>query len=155
MAIVTKNGKSVKFAETDVRSMGRSAAGVHGIRLHENDVAKDIIAVNDSGSLLTISEKGYGKITDIKEYRIQGRGGGGVLNLKVNEKTGPVAKALFVNKETKLLLINSKGVSIMIPIASIRVTGRAASGVRLMKLEPGAKVIDAKLMEEEALVSPS
>ena len=75
-----------------------------------------------------------------------------MLNLKVNEKTGPVAKALYVTKETKLLLINSLGVSIMIPIASIRVTGRAASGVRLMKLEPGAKVIDAKLMEDTEIL---
>lgn len=151
LTIVTRKGKSVKFPETGIRAMGRSAAGVRGIRLHADDSAKNILAVNEAGSLLTISEKGYGKITDIAEYRTQGRGGGGVLNLKVNEKTGPVAKSLFVSKETKLLLVNSKGVSIMIPIASIRVTGRAASGVRLMKLEPGAKVIDAKLMEDNSI----
>jgi DNA gyrase subunit A len=151
VAIVTKNGKSIKFPEKGIRAMGRSAAGVRGIKLRTNDSAKNILAVNEAGSLLTISEKGYGKITDIAAYRTQGRGGGGVLNLKVNEKTGPVAKSLFANKETKLLLVSSKGVSIMIPIASIRVTGRAASGVRLMKLEPGAKIIDAKLMEEEAV----
>ncbi|MCL5239576.1 MAG: DNA gyrase subunit A [Candidatus Marsarchaeota archaeon] len=148
LVIATKNGKSIRFDENDVRSMGRSAAGVHGIRLHDGDVAKNLIAANEEGSILTVSEKGYGKITEIGEYRMQGRGGGGVLNLKTNDKTGPVAKALFVSKETKLLLINSKGVSIMIPIASIRVTGRAASGVRLMKVEPGAKVIDARLMED-------
>lgn len=148
ITIVTKGGKSVKFPETDIRAMGRSAAGVRGIRLKANDSAKNVLAVNETGSLLTISEKGYGKITGISEYRAQGRGGGGVLNLKVNDKTGPVAKSLFVSSEPKLLLVSSKGVSIMIPIASIRVTGRAASGVRLMKLEPGAKVIDAKLMED-------
>ncbi len=153
LVIVTKNGKSIKFEEGNVRSMGRSAAGVRGIRLHDGDAAKNVIAAGDGGSLLTISEKGYGKITDISEYREQGRGGGGVLNLKVNDKTGPVAKALFVLKEPKLLLVNSKGVSIMIPIASIRVTGRAASGVRLMKVEPGAKVIDAKLMSEEPVIA--
>lgn len=149
LVVTTKNGKSIRFEEGDVRAMGRSASGVRGIRLHDGDAARNLIAANDEGSLLTVSEKGYGKITDITEYRMQGRGGGGVLNLRVNDKTGPVAKSLFINKETKLLLVNSKGVSIMIPIASIRVTGRAASGVRLMKLEPGAKVIDAKLMEEE------
>ena len=152
IAIVTRNGKSVKFSETGIRPMGRSAAGVRGIRLHGDDTAKNVIAANETGSLLTVSEKGYGKITDIAEYRMQGRGGGGVRNLKVNDKTGPVAKALFLNKETKLLLVNSKGVSIMIPIASIRVTGRSASGVRLMKVKPGAKVIDAKLMEEAATI---
>jgi DNA gyrase subunit A len=145
---VTKSGKSIKFSENDVRQTGRSAAGVRGIRLRDGDVAKNLIAANETGSVLTVSEKGYGKVTDIIEYRTQGRGGSGVLNLKVNDKTGPVAKALYVNKERKLLLKNSLGVSIMIPIASIRVTGRAASGVRLMKLEPGAKVIDAKLIED-------
>jgi DNA gyrase subunit A len=144
--IATKNGKSIRFSVDDVRPMGRSAAGVRGIRTHEGDSAKNIIAAGDEGSVLTVSEKGYGKITDVAEYRMQGRGGGGVINLKVNDKTGPVAKVLFLNKEPKLLLINSKGVSIMIPTASIRVTGRAASGVRLMKTEPGAKVIDARLM---------
>jgi DNA gyrase subunit A len=149
LIIVTRSGKSIKFEETAIRSMGRSAAGVRGIRLRENDVAKNIIAAGSAGSLLTVSEKGYGKITEIEKYRTQGRSGSGVLNLKVNDKTGPVTKALFINKEKKLLLINSLGVSIMIPITSIRVTGRAASGVRLMKLEPGAKVIDAKLMEED------
>ncbi|MDE1855059.1 MAG: DNA gyrase subunit A [Candidatus Micrarchaeota archaeon] len=146
--VATKNGKSIRFGIDDVRQMGRSAAGVRGIRLHEGDVAKNLIAAGEEGSILTVSEKGYGKITDIAEYRMQGRGGGGVLNLKVNDKTGPVAKALFLRKEPKLLLINSKGVSIMMPISSIRVTGRAASGVRLMKVEPGAKVIDARLMED-------
>ena len=147
LIVATKDGKSIRFEEGDARSMGRSAAGVRGIRLGLGDVAKALIAASEGGSLLTISEKGYGKITDIAEYRLQGRGGGGVLNLKVNDKTGQVASVLFITKEQKLLLMNSQGVSIMIPIASIRVTGRAASGVRLMKLEPGAKVIDAKLME--------
>jgi DNA gyrase subunit A len=151
LIIATKNGKSIRFPESKVRPLGRSAAGVRGIRLKDGDVPEEIMAAGETGSLLTVSEKGYGKITDLNAYRLQGRGGGGVLNLKVNEKTGPVAKAFFVSKESKLLLINSLGVSIMIPIASIRVTGRAASGVRLMKLESGAKVIDAKLMEEENL----
>ncbi|MGA3020440.1 MAG: DNA gyrase subunit A [Candidatus Micrarchaeales archaeon] len=151
LIIVTRSGKSIKFEETTIRSTGRSAAGVRGIKLRENDIAKNIIAAGSTGNLLTVSEKGYGKITEIEKYRTQGRSGSGVLNLKVNDKTGPVTKALFINKEKRLLLINSLGVSIMIPIASIRVTGRAASGVRLMKLEPGAKVIDAKIMEEEVL----
>ncbi len=151
--IATKNGKSIRFSMEDVRSMGRSAAGVRGIRLHDGDAAKNLIAADDNGSVLTVSEKGYGKMTEVGEYRMQSRGGGGVINLKVNEKTGPVAKALFLSNEPKLLLVNSKGVSIMIPIASIRVTGRSASGVRLMKVEPGAKVIDARLMVEEKTIN--
>ncbi len=146
LAAVSKNGKSVQFSEANVRFTGRTSAGVRGIRLKSGDEAKNIIASADTGSILTVSEKGYGKITDIKEYRVQGRGGSGVINLKVNEKTGPVAKALFIKNEQKLLLLNSKGISIEIPIASIRITGRAASGVRLMKVEPGAKIIDARLL---------
>jgi DNA gyrase subunit A len=145
--VTTRNGKAIKFKEASVRALGRSAAGVRGIRLHGDDVAKNVIAASESGSLLTVSDKGYGKITEVTKYRIQGRGGGGVINMRVNEKTGPVARSLFVNNEAKaLLLMNSSGVSITIPIASIRITGRSASGVRLMKLAPGAKVIAARVM---------
>lgn len=153
--IVTTEGKSIKFPETAVRFTGRSAAGVRGIRLHNDDTAKNIMAAKEAGSILTVTEKGYGKITEIGEYRVQGRGGGGVINLRVNEKTGKVAKALFVEKETKLLLVNSKGISITMPIASIRITGRAASGVRLMKQESGSKVIDAKLLNSDSPIEPS
>ena len=153
--IVTSEGKSIKFPETAVRFTGRSAVGVRGIRLHSGDTAKNIMAAKREGSILTVTEKGYGKITEIGEYRTQGRGGGGVINLRVNEKTGKVAKALFVVKETKLLLVNSKGISITMPIASIRITGRAASGVRLMKQETGAKVIDAKLLDGDSSIEPN
>lgn len=146
--VTTTNGKAIRFREDTVRSIGRSAAGVRGIRLHSGDVARNVICANESGSILTVSEKGYGKITEVGEYRTQSRGGSGVINLKVNEKTGPVAKSLFVTNEAKtLLLMNSSGVSITIPISSIRITGRAASGVRLMKLAPGLRVIDARVLE--------
>jgi DNA gyrase subunit A len=147
LVIVTKQGKSIRFEEQDIRFTGRAAMGVRGIRLR-NDQAKNIIATGEAGMMLTVTEKGYGKLTDIGRYRAQARGGGGVINLRVNDKTGPVSKALFVEKEDQhLLLINSNGVSITIPISSIRVTGRAASGVRLMRLDSGAKVSDAKLLE--------
>jgi len=153
--VITANGKAVKFKEASVRPLGRSAAGVRGIRLRGTDACRNVMAANESGSLLTISEKGYGKITDIGKYRTQGRGGRGVLNLKVNEKTGPVAKSIFMGNEAKvLLLMNSSGVSITIPIASIRVTGRAASGVRLMKLAPGSKIIDARILEGQVIQDP-
>ncbi len=149
LVIVTKNGKSIKFEEQEIRFTGRAAMGVRGIRLR-SDQAKNVIATNEEGMILTVTEKGYGKLTDIGKYRAQGRGGGGVINLKVNEKTGPVTKAIFVEREDQqLILINSKGVSITIPLSSIRVTGRAASGVRLMRLDSGSKVTDAKLLAGE------
>ena len=147
LTIITRNGKAIKFEEAGLRQIGRSASGVRGIRIKGNDVAKTIISASDVGSILTVTENGYGKLTDISKYRTQGRGGSGVINLKVNEKTGPVSKALFVSGEQHAILINSKGISITIPIESIRVTGRAASGVRLMKLEPGSKVVDARVIK--------
>jgi DNA gyrase subunit A len=148
--VTTEKGKAIKFREATVRPVGRSAAGVRGIRLGGGDAAVNVLCAGEQNSLLTISEKGYGKITEIGKYRTQSRGGGGTINLRVNEKTGHVAKSLLVNKNSKtLLLMNSSGVSITIPISSIRITGRAASGVRLMKLAPGAKVIDARVLDEQ------
>ncbi len=152
LVIVTKNGKSIKFEEQELRFTGRAAMGVRGIRL-KGDQAKNIMATNEAGMILTVTEKGYGKLTDVAKYRMQGRGGGGVINIKANEKTGPVSKAIFVEKEDlQLILINSLGVSITIPIASIRVTGRAASGVRLMRLDAKARVTDARLFEGEQTI---
>lgn len=146
--ITTRNGKAIKFNEQDLRETGRSAAGVRGIRLSHGDGAQNIIAESDIGSILTITENGFGKLTDVNKYRLQGRGGKGVLNIKISEKTGGVAKSIFVSGEQHVLLINSRGISITIPIDSIRVTGRAASGVRLMRVENGAKVVDARLIDE-------
>ncbi len=147
LIIVTSNGKAIKFAEPAIRFTGRSSIGVRGIRLG-NGTAKNIIACGDSGSILTITERGFGKLTDIERYRTQSRGGKGVINIRISEKTGSVSKALFVNGERHLILINSKGISITIPVSSIRVTGRQASGVRLMKVED-AKITDARLLRDE------
>lgn len=153
LIITTRAGQAIKFKEEDLRYIGRTAMGVRGIRLKGTDMANKIIAANEAGSILTITENGYGKITDITEYREQGRGGGGVINLKVNEKTGSVAKSLYVKGDEKVVLINSLGVSITFPVSEVRVTGRAASGVRLMHVAPGTKVVDAALLENQSIVS--
>lgn len=156
LLVITKNGKAIRFMESDLRLIGRTAMGVRGIRLSSDDAARNIIASNINGSILTVTEKGYGKLTDVSKYRIQNRGGGGVINIKISEKNGKVAKGLFVEGSTNVLLINSFGISITVPVMSIRMTGRAASGVRLMKLEPGAKVVDARLISSiETPVQPS
>jgi DNA gyrase subunit A len=149
LILSTKKGKSIKFAEDSIRFTGRTSMGVRGIRLSNGDTACNIIAAGEEGSILTVTENGYGKLTDVEKYRIQGRGGSGVINLKVSEKTGTVAKSLFVKDEKTAILINSLGISISFPIASIRVTGRAASGVRLMRLEQGSRVVDAQILAEE------
>lgn len=149
LTIITKNGKAIKFEEAELRQIGRSASGVRGIRIKGSDTAKNIISASDVGSVLTVTENGYGKLTDINKYRTQGRGGSGVINIKINQKTGPVSKALFVSGEQHVMLINSKGISITIPMDSIRITGRSASGVRLMRLEEGSKVVDARVIRAE------
>lgn len=148
LIISTKNGKAIKFKEEDLRYIGRTAIGVRGIRLKGDDIAKNIIAANEAGSIFTITENGYGKVTEIDKYREQGRGGSGVINLKVNQKTGPVAKCMFLKGDDNVVLINSQGVSITFPTSEVRVTGRAASGVRLMHVNPGIKVVDAALLGE-------
>jgi DNA gyrase subunit A len=149
LIIATKQGQAIKFEESDLRYIGRNAAGVRGIRLRDGDEARNMIAASDSGSILSITENGYGKITDINEYRLQSRGGSGVINLKVNEKTGKVQKCIYLGGDDKVVLINSLGVSITFPTSEVRVTGRAASGVRLMHLGQGQKVVDAILLGSE------
>ena len=146
LIIATRNGQAIKFEESDIRHIGRNATGVRGIRLKGDDKAENIIAADEHGSILSITENGYGKITDINAYRLQSRGGSGVINLKVNQKTGHVCKCLFLSGDDKITLINSLGVSITFPTNEIRVTGRAASGVRLMHLSPEVKVVDAILL---------
>ncbi|MGC9099056.1 MAG: DNA gyrase subunit A [Candidatus Micrarchaeia archaeon] len=140
--IATKMGKSIKFEENKLRQIGRGGMGVRGIRLAKEDEAKNIIAGSDVGYILTATENGYGKLTEVGEYRVQGRGGSGVINIKITEKTGPVARAIFVSGEANVVIINSLGVAIYFDVSSIRVTGRYASGVRLMKLDKGAKIVD-------------
>ncbi len=150
LIISTKNGKAVKFEEDKLRYIGRTAMGVRGIRLKGDDIARNIIAANETGSVFTVTENGYGKITEVGKYRLQGRGGGGVINIKANQKTGKVAKSMYVKGNEKIVLINSLGVSITFPANEVRVTGRAASGVRLMDLDAGTKVVGAALMEPDA-----
>ncbi len=148
LIIVTKNGKAIKFNEDTLRFTGRTSMGVRGIRA-TNDQAKNILAANEAGSILAITDNGFGKITPISEYRLQARGGKGVRNIKINAKTGVVSRCMFIGKEQHLILINNRGKSITIPIASIRITGRSASGVRLMRMEEGARISDAMIFEGE------
>jgi len=148
MAITTKRGKAIKFEEGSVRFLGRAAMGVRGIKLGAGDVAENIIPVEETGFLLSVTENGYGKLTEIGKYRDQNRSGSGIINIKTNQKTGEVAKAMFVHGKSQVIMISSKGVTIKFEVDEIRITGRSASGVRLMKLEVGAKVVDARVITE-------
>jgi DNA gyrase subunit A len=144
MFIATRAGKALRFNEADIRPMGRAAQGIRGIRLNPNDKVVNAISATANDLVASITEKGFGKVTELSKYRLQKRGGKGVINLKVKEKTGYVVRALKATNNSNLILINSKGISITFPIEEIRVTGRAASGVRLMRLDPGAVIVDAQ-----------
>ncbi len=151
--IATRNGKALRFNEGDIRETGRQAQGMRGIRLNPQDSVLNIISAKPSDMILSITEKGFGKITDLGLYRLQRRGGKGVLNLKIKEKTGAVVRSLKVTQSDNVLLINSKGITISFPVSEVRITSRAASGVRLMKLEPGTKVVDAQVLPKEQTTS--
>ena len=138
IVIGSRNGRAVRFNEQDVRSMGRTSAGVRGIRLVEDDdEAIGMFAVNDAAAetILVVSENGYGKRSIIDDYRLTRRGTRGVMNIRVTEKTGKVAAIMLVTDEHDMMIINKSGTTIRIRMADLRVMGRATQGVRLINLE--------------------
>ena len=149
--LVSKLGKSIRFSEKDVRAMGRTAAGVRGIRLGEGDkvIGMSVVASQKQDKtakkhLLIIMENGYGKRTKISEYRLQKRGGSGIKAARINEKTGKIVYSKMLGEEEKdLIVISTKGQVIKTTLGSISIIGRASSGVRIMKLKPGDKVASA------------
>ncbi len=144
--ITTGAGQAIHFKESDVRSMGRSATGVRGIKLRKDDrvVGMDVMFKAQKGNqLLVISENGFGKRSDIKAYKIQKRGGSGIKTASVTTKTGKLIGAIVINIdaiETDLILTSDKGQIIRIPLSSVSVLGRATQGVRVMRPQTGDKV---------------
>jgi DNA gyrase subunit A len=146
----TRNGMGIKFSEKAVRPMGRDTTGVKGIELRDTDVVVEMDLVEEGDTLLAVTELGYGKRTDVSEYRQQGRGGTGVINVKVTEKNGPVVGIKSVSEGDQLLLITKQGILIRFATADVRETGRAAQGVRLIDLAEGDRVVAvAKLVERD------
>lgn len=143
--LITAQGQAIRFKETDVRNMGRSASGVHGIRLHKDDmvigmgVAKTDKDKKRNYQILTIMDKGYGKRTDFNSYKIQGRGGSGIKTAKITPKTGNIVNAYLVNADNMenrdLIIISQKGQVIRTPFKAINVLGRATQGVRIMRFK--------------------
>lgn len=139
--MITSHGYSIKFNESEVRSMGRTATGVKGIRLREGDslVAAD---KSDEGQyLMVISEKGYGKRTDLTEYRLQSRGGKGIITYNVKDITGPLVEAKIVNDDDEIMLISMDGIIIRMNLEQVQPKGRSTQGVKLMNLGEGDKVV--------------
>jgi DNA gyrase subunit A len=149
--IGTRQGMGIRFSEKDVRPMGRDTTGVIGVVLRkENDEVVEMDVVGEHSNLLSVTEKGYGKRSEVLEYRLQGRGGSGVINIRVTEKNGPVVGIKSVTDMDQLLLITQSGMLIRIKVKDIRETGRAVQGVRLIQLDEGDRVVAvAKLAEPE------
>jgi len=153
--IATHDGYAICFDENDVRTMGRTATGVRGIRLREGDFCVGAVRAPEDGLLLSVTENGYGKKTPIEEYlrgadgTPQRRGGMGLKNYNVTDKTGPVTGIKIVTDENDLLLISDDGTIIRMDTASISTLGRSTQGVRLMRVSDGAKVISIALTDRE------
>jgi len=148
--LATKNGIAIRFPESDVRYMGRTARGVKGIKLEANDLVVGMDVIGDEGELLTMSENGFAKRTNLKEFRIQGRGGRGVIVMKLNAKTGTLVGIKVVQVEDELMVITNNGIMLRIPVSSISNQGRSAQGVMAMRTGESSVVAIAKvLMKDE------
>jgi DNA gyrase subunit A len=138
--LITKEGMSIRFNESDVRSMGRPAGGVRGITLDkEDEVVAQAVVVADA-TLLVAGQNGIGKRTDFEEYRIQSRGGKGIITMKTNDKTGCVVGALTVKDADEIMLITVAGQMVRTPVKDIREAGRNTQGVKLMNLDANDKL---------------
>lgn len=150
----TRNGIAIRFSEKDVRSMGTGATGVKGITLRDKDKIVGAAIINsemnnDEMRILTITEEGYGKRTKLSEYRFQSRGGKGIINAKLNEKTGKIVDVKIVKENDEIMLITSEGTLIRTSVNNISVIGRSASGVRIMKVRNNEKIASVVKITEE------
>ena len=148
--IGTRNGMSIRFRETDVRSMGRTAGGVRGIELREDDEVVAMEVLEPGGTILSVTEQGYGKRTELDEYRVQSRGGIGIINIQTSERNGKVVGMTQVHDDDELMLITQQGKILRMASRGIRTIGRATQGVRLIDIEGDDRAVSiARLAEKE------
>jgi len=148
----TKNGIAIRFSEKDVREVGRSAAGVKGITLEENDkvIGMVVVNLNRSTSILIVTKNGFGKRSDLSDYRITKRGGKGIITVKVSDKTGEMIAIKAVNDNDEFMIITQKGIAMRQAVSDLRVMGRNAQGVKLIKLKEGDSIADlARVISDE------
>ena len=146
----TREGMAIRFAETDMRPIGRSAMGVKSMTLEGDDEVVDMCPVFEGMKVLSITEMGYGKLTEISEYRIQSRGGKGLKAMRLTEKTGRMTCQLLAHESEDILLITDDGTVIRTPVDAISTFSRYASGVRLMKVQEGSRVVGVARAEADA-----
>ena len=149
MMLATKNGYLIRFEETQIRAMGRTAAGVKGISLRNDDIVVSMEIIEEGSKILHVTERGFGKQTNESEYRRINRGGKGVFTSKLDEKTGDVVAVKAVNGDEDLMLITIAGVLIRIKVSEISVTGRNTKGVHLIRLQDGEEVATVAKVDEE------
>jgi DNA gyrase subunit A len=148
--IGTRDGMSIRFAETDVRPMGRSAYGVRGISLREGDEVVAMEVLRPGGTMLTVTERGYGKRTELDEYRVQSRGGIGIINIQTSDRNGKVVGITHVTDDDELMLITQQGKILRMASKDIRTIGRATQGVRLIDIEGDDRAVSiARLAEKD------
>lgn len=148
--LATYEGMAICFDEDDVRDMGRQARGVRGINLRDEDYVVGVCAVTGDEQMLSVTSNGFGKQTALREYRVTGRGGKGVINIKTTDKNGKVIAVMPVSKESGVLIITSQGKLIRIEAEQIRATGRSAQGVKLIDTSSGDLVASASLVERQS-----
>jgi DNA gyrase subunit A len=148
--LATAKGFSIRFPESDVRTVGRASYGVRGLVLRPGDRLVAMEELDPHGQVLTVTERGYGKRTPVEDYRLQGRGGLGIINLKVTPKTGEVVGVRYVTPDEGLMLITQEGMIIRLNVSGVREVGRSAQGVKLMNLDPEDRIVAvAKLAEKD------
>jgi DNA gyrase subunit A len=135
--MVSRTGQTIRFSEKQVRPMGRSAAGVRGMKLRAGDEVVSVDVAKDDSSILIITEAGYGKRTQLSHFARKGRGGMGMIGIKLTGKKGRVAAAFMVAIEDEIVAVATGGTTIRIPVREISSQGRAATGVRVMSLDEG------------------
>src|SRR5690242_1083580 len=150
IVLATRHGMSIRFHEKDVRDMGRTATGVKGVELEKKDQVIDMVVVRRKSTLLTVTEKGMGKRSELDEYRVQHRGGRGIITLKRADKTGNIVALKEVLPDDELMMITKKGIMIRVPVEGIRISGRNTQGVKIMNLTAGDLVVDvARVVKED------
>ncbi len=146
----TRNGFAIRFNEKDVRDMGRVATGVRGVKLGKNDIVVGLLVIKRQGTVLVVTEKGYGKRSDINDYRITRRGGKGVITVKTSDKVGKMISLMEVQDNDELVIISTHGMVIRQSIRDLRVMGRNTQGVRVIRLNEGDNIADiAKVISED------
>jgi DNA gyrase subunit A len=149
LILTTRNGFSIRFSETRLRDQGRATRGVKGITLRKEDRVESMEVVDKAATLLVCTENGYGKRTSFEEYRLQSRGGSGVIAIRTSERNGRLVAAHAVKETDSLMLITAQGMMIKIGVSDVRVIGRATQGVRLINLEQGDKLVSATTVEPD------